>query len=61
MKWPVVVAFLALVTARDFKPTIDWPRPVRPLAAKTKAQPVLVELFTLEGCSTCPPADALLA
>jgi len=52
LRWFVAVAVLAALTSGHSQLTAA-PEP-------GAAVPILVELFTAEGCSSCPPADVLL-
>jgi hypothetical protein len=53
----VATAFLVLLLLRYVRTASAEPRPIGDAGTRI---PVLIELFTSEGCSDCPPADALL-
>ncbi len=55
-----LVAICVLTTMFSFRFIHAESVPQGPSHDGTPRSPVLVELFTSEGCSSCPPADALL-
>lgn len=57
-KFTAFLAFVLMVALASVLRAAE--QPVNGIESKDGSRAVLVELFTSEGCSSCPPADALL-
>jgi hypothetical protein len=58
MRWLIVLIFLAMPACQRAPATAEQARAQQATAGTMR--PVLVELFTAQGCSSCPPADEFL-
>ena len=56
-----LLSLVAVLTLAGLGPSVASQDAVRSASGADKRVPVVLELFTSEGCSSCPPADSFLA